>query len=278
MAISVLDLAAAGRAAWPAIAVADAALAAAVAERLADAEPAHAAEAFLATALAAGDPAAVAVFEAELVPEIDVALRRMRLPGGTADEVRQALRVELLVGTAGGGPRIADYGGRGALAGWLRVTATRRALKVLRAAKREESLDELLLDHWPLDRTPDATPSHGRGAAASPEGRHLRATYTTELKRAVGEAFAALAVRQRNLLRQHLLDDLTIDELARLYRVHRATCARWLVDAREELGKRTRKHLGEHLGLAGDELASLLRYLDSDLELSLSRLLRPPER
>src|SRR5690606_34667577 len=127
------------------------------------------------------------------------------------------------------------------------------------AAGREESLDELLLERWP-------------DAAPGPERKHLRARYTAELKRAIREAFAALEVRQRNLLRQHVLDELTIDDLARLYRAHRATCARWLADARADLGKGTRKRLIAALGLPGHELESLLRFLDTDLELSISRI------
>ena len=81
-------------------------------------------------------------------------------------------------------------------------------------------------------------------------------------------------MRQRNLLRQHILDELTIDDLARLYRVHRATCARWLADARADLGKHTRKKLVVALGLANkDDMDSMLRFLDSDIELSISKIL-----
>jgi RNA polymerase sigma-70 factor, ECF subfamily len=80
-------------------------------------------------------------------------------------------------------------------------------------------------------------------------------------------------VRQRNLLRQHILDELTIDDLARLYRVHRATCARWLADARADLGKQTRKRLMSALGMPTSDVDSLLRFLDSDIELSISRIL-----
>jgi RNA polymerase sigma-70 factor (ECF subfamily) len=198
----------------------------------------------------------VKAFETQLVPQIDVALRRLRLAGGTADEVKQALRVELL---ADG--KIADFAGRGELAAWVRVSATRKALKLVRRADREETLDEILLDHWPSS-TPD------------PAGKHLRSTYTAELKRAIREAFSALEVRQRNLLRQHILDELTIDDLARLYRVHRATCARWLADARADLGKLTRKKLLASLKVPSGDLDSLLRFLDSDIELSISRILQ----
>lgn len=256
-------IATAGRAAWPEVELGEDAIAGRLAARRqedpdAQLDNLHDADLYLAMALAAGNPAALRAFEDKLVPQMDLALRRMRLAGSTADEVKQALRFELLVGD--GAPKIADYAGRGELGAWVRISATRKALKVIRKADREETLDEILLDHWPAG-TPD------------PRHKQMRSQYTAELKRAIREAFAALEVRQRNLLRQHILDELTIDDLARLYRVHRATCARWLADARAELSKGTRKRLVAGLGMKGDEVESLLRFLDSDIELSISRIL-----
>src|SRR5262245_30368758 len=267
VAAAVARIGAAGRAAWPGVVASDELIAARLAARLRDdlelrAAPGgieqHDADVFLAIALATGDPGAVRAFEDRFVPQIDQALRRLRLPAGTIDEIKQGLRFDLLVGD--GAPKIADYAGRGELAAWLRITATRRALSALRRSGREEVLDDMLLEHWP-------------DAAPGPERKHLRDKYTAELKRAIREAFRELEVRQRNLLRQHVIDELTIDDLARLYRVHRATCARWLADARAELGKRTRKHLIAALGLKFHEVDSLLRFLDSDIELSISRIL-----
>jgi len=257
---------AAGRAAWPEIAVGDDVIAARLTERVRDdaearLEDLHDADLYLAIALADGDKAALRVFEDKLVPQIDVALRRMRLAGGTADEVKQALRFELLVPKDDGATaKIADYAGRGELAAWVRISATRKALKLIRRGDREETLDEILLDHWPAN-------------TADPREKHLRSQYTDQLKRAIRESFAGLEVRQRNLLRQHILDELTIDDLARIYRVHRATCARWLADARADLSKGTRKRLLAGLGMGSDQLESLLRFLDSDIELSISRIL-----
>lgn len=227
--------------------------------------PEHDADVYLAIALAVQDAAALRVFEDKLVPHVDQALRRLRLPPNTKDEVRQTVRTDLLVGE--GAPKIADYAGRGELAGWLRVTATRKALTLLRKtnASREDSLDEMLLDHFP-------------DASANPGKAHLRTKYTSELKRAIHEAFASLEVRQRNILRQHVLDELTIDDLSRLYRAHRATCARWLADARAELGKNTRKRLVASLGIDREEVDSLLRFLDSDIELSISRILHGEQK
>jgi RNA polymerase sigma-70 factor (ECF subfamily) len=255
-----------GRVAYPEIAIADELVAKHVAGRAPEDEgmPEHDADMYLAIALAAQDAAALRVFEEKLVPHVDQALRRLRLPPNTKDEVRQTVRFDLLVGSDGS-PRIADYAGRGELAGWLRVTATRKALTLLRKNNREDSLDEMLLDHFP-------------DAAANPGQEHLRTKYTGELKRAIHEAFASLEVRQRNILRQHILDELTIDDLARLYRAHRATCARWLADARAELGKNTRKRLISTLGIDREEVESLLRFLDSDIELSISRILHGEQK
>jgi RNA polymerase sigma-70 factor (ECF subfamily) len=256
-------IAAAGRAAWPGVALANDAIAAHLEARLRDdpdarADDLHDADLYLAIALGAGDAAALRAFEARLVPEIDRALRRLRLSAATLDEIKQQLRLELFAGESA---KIRDYAGRGELVAWLRVTATRKGWRFARRGAVETTLDEILLDHWPA-ATPD------------PKHQHLRATYVDELKRAIADAFAALELRQRNLLRQHVIDELTIDDLARLYRVHRATCARWLADARTELGKSTRKRLVATLGLPGDELDSLLRFLDSDIELSISRILQ----
>jgi RNA polymerase sigma-70 factor (ECF subfamily) len=262
---AIARIASAGHTAWPSVPLADDAIATRLVARLAADPEMHLEELrdgdlYLAFALESGDPAAVRAFETSLVPQIDVALRRLRLAGGTADEVKQALRVELLAGPEA---KIGDYAGRGDLAAWLRISATRKAFKLVKRADREETLDEILLDHWP-----------GAGSGASnPERKHMRTTYTAQLKTAIREAFAALEVRQRNLLRQHILDELTIDDLAKLYRVHRATCARWLADARADLGKQTRKRLVAALGTPSDELESVLRFLDSDIELSISRIL-----
>jgi RNA polymerase sigma-70 factor len=262
---AIARIASAGRAAWPTVTLDDDSIATRLVARLADDPEMHLEELrdgdlYLAFALASGDPTAVRAFETSLVPQIDVALRRLRLAGGTADEVKQALRVELL---AGPDAKIVDYAGRGDLAAWLRISATRKAFKLVKRADREETLDEILLDHWP----------GGGSGGTNPERKHMRSTYTAQLKQAIREAFAALEVRQRNLLRQHILDELTIDDLAKLYRVHRATCARWLADARADLGKQTRKRLVAALGTPSDELESVLRFLDSDIELSISRIL-----
>ena len=64
------------------------------------------------------------------------------------------------------------------------------------------------------------------------------------------------------------LEGASIDALGALYKVHRATAARWLGRAREQLLSNTRGALSEQLGLADDELSSVMRLIHSRLEVS----------
>jgi RNA polymerase sigma-70 factor (ECF subfamily) len=251
----------AARAAHPELALGELAFAAELGRRSAEHDAAslrrlHAADLYLACAAGAGERAAVLALDRRAAPEIEVALRRMRLAPEVRDDVVQQLRAQLL---APGGP-LASYAGRGDLGGWIRVVATRLALRHLGVASREVELDELARAHLPA-------------GGPDPREAHLRRLYTGALRDAVADALAALEPRARTLLRQHLLDELSIDELAALYRVHRATCARWLTAARDQVRRHTRRRLIERMGGAASELDSVLRYLDSDLELSLPRLL-----
>jgi RNA polymerase sigma-70 factor (ECF subfamily) len=84
---------------------------------------------------------------------------------------------------------------------------------------------------------------------------------------------AALAPRQRLLLKQHVLDDLTIDEIGPLLKVHRATAARWLDQARSDLARATELALQRRLGVSTTEVKSALRLIVSQLDVSLRRLL-----
>ena len=172
----------------------------------------------------------------------------------------QGLRVTLLTGDRAGGPGIADYAGRGDLGAWLRSVTVRTALKSLRQARRDR----------PVDADLDALAAPG----ASPELALLRASCAADFRAALAEALAALSARDRTLLRQHFVDNLTIDELAPVYGVHRATAARWLARLRAEVLGQTRDALARRLGPAAPELTSVLRLIDSQLDLSLSRLLR----
>ncbi len=87
-------------------------------------------------------------------------------------------------------------------------------------------------------------------------------------------ALATLSVRDRNLLRQYLVDRLTIDQLGRLYRVHRVTASRWVNRAREAFVAATLLALRRRLRVTRSELDSVLRLLRSQVDVSLRHLLQ----
>jgi RNA polymerase sigma-70 factor (ECF subfamily) len=62
--------------------------------------------------------------------------------------------------------------------------------------------------------------------------------------------------------------------MAPLYRVHRATVARWIAKARDTLVERTRDVLVHRLDAGPAEIASLLRLIRSELDASLRTMTR----
>jgi RNA polymerase sigma-70 factor (ECF subfamily) len=208
---------------------------------------------YLACAAVAGDPAAVRAFEREVIPVIELAL------GGwdraVVDETRQRLRAMLLVDHAGRGPLLARYAGRGALRRWVRVVAAREAGKTVRdGAGAVLTDDEALLDVLaPLTDPALSALKHDAAAA-----------FHASFLAALGE----LDRRERTALRLHVLDGLTIDEIAPMYAVHRATVARWIAGAKQAVLERTRRRLMHELRIDAGDVDSLIRLVQSRIELT----------
>ncbi|HEY0483716.1 MAG TPA: hypothetical protein VGD37_39630 [Kofleriaceae bacterium] len=262
---TVIDIVAAARAVWPAIELADERFVAYLAERVPeDTVPAaalralHVSDLYLACACVHGDPAALAAFDDHCLSVVDRALARLGLDADAIGEVKQRLRWTLLVAD-GRPPRLVGFAGRGALRSWVRVLAVREAWDVLRAARGHLAADDCVLDV--------ASPG------ATPELEYLERAYGPEVERAFRAAILTLPARDRTLLRRHFLDSVHINELGRLYRVHRATIRRWLERARDHVLAATRAHLREHLDVPRAELDSILRLVPSQVELDLRPLL-----
>lgn len=217
-------------------------------------------ELYLVCAFLDGDARAAAALEADYLRNIDHVLARIRVPAADIPDVRQVIYEKLLLPLGEREPKIARYGGRGTLAGWLRVVATREARDLLQQDRLEQPVEiDALLQMLPP--APDA------------EVGHLKEAYRQEREAAFREAFASLSSKERNILRHHLAGGLNIDRIGALYGVHRATVARWIATIREKLLDRTREGLMRRLAVGPEELDSILRLVDSRIELSLSGLL-----
>jgi len=258
---------------WPEAPITDQAFAAALVQRITNQRDVAAAaprlrvdDLFLAQWCATGDPRAIAAFERVYAGDLETLVARFRRLPVSEDELRQALRIKLFVGGDDRPPRIADYSGFGFLQNWVRVTALRALVDIART-ERARRLEELLADDDLI----------GVAAPGDVAGAYAREHYGREIKQAFARAVAGLAPRQRNFLRHAHVDQLTLDQIAALYGIHRATVARTLAQARAELVRSTRRELGKMLGLSDEQLDSVVRAADSRIDLSLSRVLRAPE-
>lgn len=260
---------AAARREWPALALDESRFRALLAERMPDrAGPAELEAAvcvpdlYLACACACGVAGAVDAFERRYMPVVEAAAARTGA-GDLADEIKQVVREILFVGGGNARPAIEQFSGRGNLHSWVRVIATREALRLQRRQRsRREVQDEALYQILaPADEV-------------DPETAYLKARYRAEFRRAFLAAVADLPRRERTALRLHVLDGLSIDEIAPAYRVHRSTAARWLTRARELLLAGTRARLMQELGVGDRELDSILRLIQSNLDVSLSSALQ----
>jgi RNA polymerase sigma-70 factor, ECF subfamily len=207
-----------------------------------------------------GDPAAIAAFEA--LYQEDLAHAAGRFSELPADELRQLLRVKLFVGSPDVQPKIREYSGAGSLRGWLRVTAVRTFIDVTRSQRRQ-------LREQPLD-------DHEILGISDPQGTALRAELAVAVKKAFANAVANLEPRQRVFLRHAYVDRHTLDQIALHYSIHRTTVARTLASAREQLIVETRAGTAAAIGVDDDELASVIRALDSRIDLELSKVFDTP--
>lgn len=256
-----------GARAWPAVALEPAAYLRHLADKLREraSEPADhvvrtmpAADLYLAAACTAGDAAAIAAFRDAIVPVIRPALGKLALSATTIDEAEQRVLVMILVGDPVR-PAIATFGGRGRLRSWVRSIAVRTARRL--AGITDGGPDTA---HDELDRL--------TASVHDPELALLRERYREQVRDALAAALAALTERPRNVLRQYYIDGLTIDQLAALYHVDRATTARWVIGARTAVLDGTRDRLRTVLGVTSDEVESILRLVRSQLDLSLRLL------
>ncbi|MBL0215568.1 MAG: sigma-70 family RNA polymerase sigma factor [Myxococcales bacterium] len=233
-----------------------------VGERVAAGGDHDAAELYLACGCALGDATALRIFDRQIAGGLTAALRRMRLDDATAADVLQQLRLRLFTAAPGEPPKIVAYAGTGKLGALVHVAAMRLALDARRSQRR-------------LDPTP--VEDH-LGSTASPSADVITLLNKAELRQALRQAFeqaaADLPRRDRTLLRMNLLDGLSIDELSTMHRVHRATVARWLVAAREQLTADARRRFVELAGIDGADLTSAGELVESQLTVSLERLLR----
>jgi RNA polymerase sigma-70 factor (ECF subfamily) len=244
-----------GREAWPEVDLSEERFAE-LARDLPDDEKGEAPELYLACAWVAGLASAGQVMARDYLPPLRRRLARMRLAANEIDEVVQQTCERLIGRDTEGRARLVKYARQGRLQSLLVVVGTHIAIDSFRKADRERA------DH-------DAIAALAAGS--DPRSELMRQQKQTVFKAAVEAALETLDERERTVLRMHLIDELTLDEIADYYKVHRVTVSRWLAAARVAIVERAREAARAQFGLSDTEFDAA--YTGSQLGLSLDRLL-----
>jgi RNA polymerase sigma-70 factor (ECF subfamily) len=250
------------RARWPDLDVTQAAFAKHVGGRAAGAEDMarlHAEDLLLACACAAGNARAISAFESLFHDDLRRAHGKTRATKIAFDDFAQALRQKLFVAPSA---KIAEYQGTGSLRGWVRTVATRELLDMLRPAHLAERPEG---DGQAFARIP--------APGDAPDLQYIKRLYGAAVTAALQDAAKELEPEERNVLREMYARGLTIDQIAALRGIHRATAARRVQRARELLLSRVRALLEERLGVNEDSLRSVLRLVETELHVTLERVL-----
>jgi RNA polymerase sigma-70 factor, ECF subfamily len=258
------------RTAWPAIHIPPERFAAELARRLGEdatidrLAAVRAEDVYLAIACCDGDAPAITACVALLTREVEIAAQRTSATPAQGADVGANLRRILFVDEPPRYAALREFSGRGDLRGYLRVMATRDLVRAVAKGRREvtHDSDDLLERIVP---------------AQDPELSVLRAQYREDVDAALRAAIASLDERGRALLRFHLVEKWTLEQVARAYDVHRATAARWLADVRRDLGERIRAELAKRLEIGVDEVDSIVRLVRSRVDVSLDRILGPAD-
>lgn len=213
----------------------------------------HVEDLYLAWALEQGDKAAFVRFEREFLSQLATQIKGAAAEAG---ELEQLVRTRLFVPSEGQPPRITQYSGRGPFGGWLRMIAT-RCLLDLQRARTGHKARELDSPSVPTD----------------PELDYLKLRYAGEFKQALEAALSQLDARQITLLKLSFIEQVPASVIGVMYSVSGRSVQRWLAELRETLLAATRENLRSRLGLSPSELDSLLGLVDSQLQVSLYRVL-----
>jgi RNA polymerase sigma-70 factor (ECF subfamily) len=215
---------------------------------------------YLTCACVRGDARALALFEREYLAALPRLVARITTDLAVIDEVRQQLRIKLLVAKGGDPPVLARYR-RGSLLGWLRVVACRMAIDLL----RQRGGVMVVVDEATLER---------RALADDPALAYLKASYRSTVSASFRAALAGLSASDRTMLRLRFVEDLPLEAIGGVYQLSKSAVSRRLARCRDALLADVIRQLRAELGVDDGELESIIQMVQSQLHLSLPRLLR----
>jgi RNA polymerase sigma-70 factor (ECF subfamily) len=218
---------------------------------------------YLASACVAGAPGSAEAFDARCAERLRAVAGASTKSEDERREMEQRLRHFLLVGGPDEPPRLDGYGGQGPLDRWVAVVAQRQIVNAIRAEQAERRA-----------REGAAREAAALEVAVHPEVAFLKERYKAAFEAAMSTALGTLEARERMLLKLNLVSGLSTVQIGQMYGLDHSTISRRLSAARERVSDEVTRHMREQAGLAPSELHSLAGLVASQLELSMSRLLK----
>ena len=226
----------------------------------------HGADLYLAFAASEGEPTARTHFMHLYRTMMIRAASRVKMAGASSEDIAQQLFEALLLGVNGRPPTVALYAGQGPLSAYVRVAAYHQALKL-------HGRDNKLPTH-----SSDEALAFIADTDDDPELRALKDRYGDQFKAAFQEAMGNLESRERNLLRYHYLSGLNTRQISKLTGVNQSTVVRHLSQIRSTLFGQVRQRLMLEFGMGDASLDSVLNLVQSQLDMSIERVLQTKDQ
>jgi RNA polymerase sigma-70 factor len=110
-------------------------------------------------------------------------------------------------------------------------------------------------------------------SGVDPEALFSKGDLRDAFQSAVIEALAALKPRERLVMKLFLVSGMTLDEIGKSLGITRQAVSKTLARARETIVERVQASVQQTLKMTKEDLTSVLRYVASQLDVSISRVL-----
>jgi RNA polymerase sigma-70 factor (ECF subfamily) len=214
---------------------------------------------YLACACATRARGAAAAFEQRFGRVIRRAVSRVLDTVDERQEAEQRAWQHLIVEETEGPPRIAHYLGQAPLEKWVSVASMRVAISFGRTESAERRLREKAI---------------AEASGVDPEALFAQGRLRTAFETAVSDALARLKPRERLVMKLFLVSGMTLDAIGKSLGITRQAVSKTLARARESIVKNVEASVKQSLQMSKEDLTSVLRYVASQLDVSISRVLR----
>jgi RNA polymerase sigma-70 factor (ECF subfamily) len=217
----------------------------------------HGLDIYLACSCALGDPAAAAIFDRIYLTLVRPLNGAVPPTEDDLTELRQQLRIKLLVGASA---KIGQYRGQGTLLAWVQACATRTALNLRRG-------------HFYRARS-EATPLESL-ASQEPDPELVIASRQSRnaLSAALHRCLSALSAKEKTLLQMFFVEAISMEQIGIIFGVHRATIARWIAVTRSRILDGVCQSVSEQLQASRSEVLGLMGLARSEIDLSVGSIL-----